>query len=895
MTDELDAANICQIHLLDVGRDEYGDAVLCQFGNRNVLIDGAHPGDHDGTPGHPSIPDQIGKILGKNEPYPIDLLIITHAHQDHIGCLPRLVQDEKLKVGWILTIDPRLGWGKSGDEDNLRDADEGVLKLTAALREEIRTERGTQDSALDQFFIDAVNLETSYKRMLETLEESGSRVVRFGNPNADIEELEEEFSDIKLKILGPSNAHLLECAELIGEKTRDSVDLIDSIFKRDARMSAKDIYRRIADNLLFEKDSPDSSLDASSSRPGMLINLQSVISQFEFAEHKFLFAGDFQFAAPGTKNEVILAGVAELKEKIKNESPYSFVKLSHHGSDNAFSEEMLVDLGDTKFFGLCAGQESTHHPARKILKLLDKHRDEIKWARTDHNGLVTLTYKKGKKEPQIKIEKGALNDAKPNFIDLTPSVSFSAVQPASAPTVSSTEPAAVNAEPAKSQAVSKETRREEVLEKSTSKIVRSAETDQNFIEVIARIPNNATEINFSGNFTIKIQTVEQGRTTDKNENEAAAQTPPSDRSFLIGAGRDAMRELLFVTSAAKLEENIGRSEAKQILNAFEKQQIPILPDLPAGLKKSAEAAGHVRRLLADNPTIKGVVIIGGYDAVPAQILDSLPTNLRNALPPNDDPDNFIVWSDEIYGDRDGDSLPEIPVSRIPDGKSAKLVFNALQTGEPQKGNAKFGIRNVARPFAVDIFNKINGSERLFVSRDTVFDQHPPLRVEADQVYFMLHGDYRDSSRFWGEDTPLNREAFHTYNLPENFRGVVFAGCCWGALTVDTPAGRVHPNRPFSPNTVESSIALSFLERGANAFIGCTGAHYSPTEPPFDYFGGPFHAAFWQFYNAGLPPAQALFNAKLEYISQMPHGRTTVIQQAIEYKILRQFTCLGLGW
>lgn len=52
MTDELDAAKSCKIHLLDVGRYEYGDAVLCRFGNRTVLIDGAHPGDYDGMPGH---------------------------------------------------------------------------------------------------------------------------------------------------------------------------------------------------------------------------------------------------------------------------------------------------------------------------------------------------------------------------------------------------------------------------------------------------------------------------------------------------------------------------------------------------------------------------------------------------------------------------------------------------------------------------------------------------------------------------------------------------------------------------------------------------------------------------------------------------------------------------
>jgi hypothetical protein len=28
---------------------------------------------------------------------------------------------------------------------------------------------------------------------------------------------------------------------------------------------------------------------------------------------------------------------------------------------------------------------------------------------------------------------------------------------------------------------------------------------------------------------------------------------------------------------------------------------------------------------------------------------------------------------------------------------------------------------------------------------------------------------------------------------------------------------------------------------------------------------------------------------------MPHGRRSAAQTAIEFKILRQYTCLGLGW
>ena len=56
-----------------------------------------------------------------------------------------------------------------------------------------------------------------------------------------------------------------------------------------------------------------------------------------------------------------------------------------------------------------------------------------------------------------------------------------------------------------------------------------------------------------------------------------------------------------------------------------------------------------------------------------------------------------------------------------------------------------------------------------------------------------------------------------------------------------------------------------------------------------------HEAFWRRYNQGAPPAKALFQAKIDYINGMPHGRSKPNDLAVEYKILRQYTCLGLGW
>jgi hypothetical protein len=45
------------------------------------------------------------------------------------------------------------------------------------------------------------------------------------------------------------------------------------------------------------------------------------------------------------------------------------------------------------------------------------------------------------------------------------------------------------------------------------------------------------------------------------------------------------------------------------------------------------------------------------------------------------------------------------------------------------------------------------------------------------------------------------------------------------------------------------------------------------------------------------PALALFRAKQEYARHLPHlgSAATDGDRMIEYKTLRQFTCLGLGW
>src|SRR5688572_13033344 len=73
--------------VLDMGREQYGDSVLCRFGDKTVLIDAGHPSDFAGQDNYDSIPDQLAAILRTSPPFNLTLLVVTHAHNDHIGCL----------------------------------------------------------------------------------------------------------------------------------------------------------------------------------------------------------------------------------------------------------------------------------------------------------------------------------------------------------------------------------------------------------------------------------------------------------------------------------------------------------------------------------------------------------------------------------------------------------------------------------------------------------------------------------------------------------------------------------------------------------------------------------------------------------------------------------------
>ncbi|MGY3473677.1 hypothetical protein [Bradyrhizobium ottawaense] len=174
-----------------------------------------------------------------------------------------------------------------------------------------------------------------------------------------------------------------------------------------------------------------------------------------------------------------------------------------------------------------------------------------------------------------------------------------------------------------------------------------------------------------------------------------------------------------------------------------------------------------------------------------------------------------------------------------------------------------------RPFADQIYSGVLGANRC-LHPNKVHSTAIPGNLSAKLIDLMLHGSDTDTSRFWGETQGDMLEAMTINNVPDLCGAIIFAGRCWGALTVRTRAAAYRAGDPIQVVTRPSPSRSLSWRRGPMLSVGCTGAHYSPMDGDLNFFGAPMHSAFWKHVNAGKRPAEALFQAKIDYIKGMPH-------------------------
>lgn len=868
-----DAAKTFRVHLLDMGARKYGDCIVCEIGQKRILIDGGHLGDQNRSdPKYPSIPEQLEEILGQPSPWRFDLLIVTHAHVDHIGCLPKLVSAGRLTADWALAADEELGWGEveGADAPVLADAPEPVRQAFALLREEPPSFGSREE--MEAFASDAFKMRSSYTAMLAKLATDGCKVVRYGKD--DPATLLEAFQATGLEILGPTQEHLLTCARRIATLGRDAVDAVSDRLEEDVSFDLGAFYREA-------RRGPGSvNADSGSFDLGNAINDQSLVLSFQSAGRKVLLTADMQLADP------LVTGLEEamdaLRQRIAAAGPFDLVKLPHHGARNAVDPGVLTETGSALFM-ISGGYGSSKHPHPSTLDTLQAATG-IAWYRTDRNGLISVDLAKADLEIEWvrgeENEPGKNQDARDFLDEPEPGEPETEAPPSPQP--------------------------ERALAASTA-ITRSsvATPAGDVVEVLARVPHRHTKVVI----TIEVEPLEESaaaapQAPSSGAGKTARTSPRPSRDvsapFRIGGDRE-LPPLLFATDPDALRDNVGREEAATICKALEHSGHAVVFD--RFRKMSSSQAGVQIRNALDSAMVKGIVLVGGYDVISPDSVDVLSAAHRRAVDPRYDQDRFLVWSDDFYGDLDDDDFPELPVSRVPDGRSAQLLQTALTAPLVKTPQSRAGLRNLKRPFAQDIFSALPGAAPLLVSHPASPDSIEQEYFAADAIYIMLHGRASNARTFLGEtDAEEPVDAFDRRNVRPCPGAVVFTGCCWGALVVETTAWMHDPREGFAPRSQEASLALGFLNAGANAFVGCTGVHYSPRLAPYNYASGPMHQAFWKhFASEGLQPAAALLEAKRTYRKGMPYPNPIpgedpgAAAAAVEKKLLAQFTCLGLGW
>ena len=871
-----------QIHLLNEGQTAYGDCILCIFGGITVLIDGAHPGDDQASDRiQRSIPEQLATLLGQSEDsLQVDLLIVTHTHADHFGCLPELIHSGRLKTEWAIVADQELGWGHGPGGDTDAAIDPRVRRIMEYFRDDTTEDLPLSDAAM--VLSDArPPQEESYKTMVSELE-SSAKTVRYRDNQPPIgattqKELVDHFASLGLEIdiLGPSAEQLFLCADGLAKSLQLVRDVAeDALSRHSADSDAVDVLG----SLLSDARKP--------SRAGNFVNLQSLVTVFRYHDRKFLFSGDMQLIDPTTQfstvpvSQKIYEGIAELRKKIADAAPFDFVKFGHHGSHNANNIQLVQAMGDTVLFGFSLGEFSPNHPSPEVLdEILTPLKRKIQWLRTDFNGLSSFLFDGN--GVQYQMEKGRVNDLRPN-----PGKRGSGPE-------DSVRPAG--------RATSLAVRRSLVTsEAGTLQIDASIPFGDGEAHVSVSIVPPGSRNAVSGQAPMpqpeRTSLGPSGPTSETGKDRAITGSSPT----LNFAGGRKLDKLLFVTSLATLSKNIGEKEAGMALAAIREAGMSTISDLPGSLtlKDFGATAQRVRTALARDTAIRGVVLLGGMDVVPSRQIDTLPDTLRQAVRPSDDPyDNFIVWCDDEYGTRGSGDF--VPVSRIPDGQYAPLVFSALSAARRDVAPKCRAIRNQLRPFATQISPDFPDHPDVFLVSGPVLYNKPPYFLAGQNAYIMLHGDFGNGREYVGETNDGQyTSAMRIDNVPAVAGHVAFAGCCWGALTTNVTASRAPADVPIESRGHNGSIALRFLENGALSFVGCTGAHYPPQRgESVDTLGGAMHKAFWEAYfsGPGIGPAEALFRAKQLYLKVMPHGQDDPFRQAAEYKTYFQFTCLGLGW
>lgn len=299
--------------------------------NKNILIDGGMPNTYvtlkgkKGKAESGALKALIESLNEKQEK--IDLLILTHVDDDHIGGILRWFEKDQNALGMIGQV-----WFNSGRliKENFEHDNESNYDNSLEFEIEDSHETSIAQGVKFEDFIESKN--GLWRRVL------------IKSPDVI------NFEDIEFRILSPDESRLKLLLKKWEKEKPESLET--SAKENDYTMPIKE---HIQNDILFEEDKA-------------VHNGSSISFIMSLAGKKMLFLGD---AHPS----VLIASLADLGFSKNNRLVVDFVKLSHHGSMFNTNREFLELIDSKKYIISTNGDKHAHPHKRLLARLVNQHND----------------------------------------------------------------------------------------------------------------------------------------------------------------------------------------------------------------------------------------------------------------------------------------------------------------------------------------------------------------------------------------------------------------------------------------------------------------------------------------------------------------------------------------
>lgn len=300
-----------------------GDSILISFHDsenieRNIIIDGGMPQTYynSGLNSNGELFFAIEDIKTRGKK--IDLLVLTHIDEDHIGGILKWIELDEEAHQCIQKV-----WYNSGKTISRYFDEKENEDLNVYLNIFKTTQTSVRQGKLFEEYIEHHNIwDKEIIKCGKIADYKGITINILSPDDLLLEKLQKEYKKPKYKYYTD------------GSKNDWSTNIVDFINQEEKT------------NFKFEKDSS-------------VTNGSSIAFLLTFNAKNFLFLGD-------SHPDVILTSLIELGYNKKNPLKLELLKISHHGSCKNTSKELL-EVIETNNYIISTSSESHNHPNKRTL------------------------------------------------------------------------------------------------------------------------------------------------------------------------------------------------------------------------------------------------------------------------------------------------------------------------------------------------------------------------------------------------------------------------------------------------------------------------------------------------------------------------------------------------